>query len=62
MISTPAFDEEAIADDIRETVRAAADCNLEIVMKDIHTISDDVTRPARWVQIARDVCEQAACV
>ena len=54
MISTPHFDEAAIRADLRHTLETARNCNVEIVMKDIHTISGDKSRPARWVQLARE--------
>jgi hypothetical protein len=56
LISTENFDENAIEADLRKTVETAQNCNLEIVMKDIHTINAESSRPSRWVEIARRVC------
>ncbi|NQT91136.1 MAG: hypothetical protein HQ559_00130 [Lentisphaerae bacterium] len=55
LISTPRFDEESIRDDLRKTVRAARDCRVEIIMKDVHTLSGEPARMARWVELAREV-------
>jgi len=54
MISKQSFDEDAIRRDIRTTLDIAKDCNLEIVMKDVHTVADHPERVGRWVQIARE--------
>ncbi len=54
LISTERWDEEAIGADIAETLRAARDCNLELVMKDVHTVSGEPWRLGRWVEIARE--------
>ena len=56
LISTERFNENAIREDIEETIRIAGTCNLEIVMKDIHTLSGEPARARRWVDIAREVC------
>jgi hypothetical protein len=56
MISTPHFDEGAIRADLRNTLKAAKGCNVEIVMKDIHTLAGEKHRPARWVELAREEC------
>ncbi len=39
------------------TLTAARDCNVEIVMKDVHTLNDEPLRLGRWVALAREVCE-----
>ena len=58
IISTSHFDEDAIRSDIRQTLEVARGCNVEIVMKDIHTIAGEKHRPARWVQLAREECNR----
>lgn len=60
LISTDAWNEDAIRADLRTTVRiaAAAGCPLELVMKDVHTLAGQPWRLGRWVQIAREVCEE----
>jgi hypothetical protein len=54
LISTGKFDEAAIRADIRQTLDAAGDCRLEIIMKDVHTLNNEPDRLSRWVQIARE--------
>lgn len=54
-ISTQHFDEAAIREDIRKTVRTAGKCRLEIIMKDVHTLNNEPHRLARWVELARHV-------
>lgn len=54
LISTPRFDEDVLRDDLRETLETARGCRLEIIMKDVHTLSNEPDRLARWVQLARE--------
>ncbi len=54
LISTEVFDEGAIRADIRQTLDLARGCRLEIIMKDVHTLSNEPARLARWVEIARE--------
>ncbi|MEK7398173.1 MAG: hypothetical protein AAB116_14675 [Candidatus Poribacteria bacterium] len=58
LISTRKFDEEYIRNDIRTTLDIAKDCNVEIVMKDVHTLSGEPKRMARWVQLVREVMDE----
>ena len=58
MISTGHFDEDAIRDDIRKTLRAAAECNVEFAMKDVHTLHNEPMRLGRWVGLAREVIHE----
>ncbi len=58
IISTEAWDEEAMREDIRSTLRAAAGCRLEFAMKDVHTLNNQPWRLGRWVQLAREVSEE----
>ena len=58
LISTEVFDEEAIKEDLRTTLRAAGRTPLELVMKDVHTLHDDPRRLGRWVALARAVCAE----
>jgi len=57
LISTRVFDEDAIRADLRTTFRLthAHGCNVEAVMKDVHTLHGEPDRLARWVRIAREV-------
>jgi hypothetical protein len=54
LISTSVFDEDAIRADLRQTVRAAQGCALELAMKDVHTLADQPWRLGRWVELARE--------
>ena len=47
------FNEEEIRKDIRKTLSAAVNTNLEIIMKDTHTVENQPWRIEKWVQIAR---------
>jgi hypothetical protein len=53
-VSTSIFDEHAIRADVRKTFETARGCDIEIIMKDVHTLADRPERLARWVQIARE--------
>lgn len=55
MLSMESIDEKAIYLDIENTMRMADGCNIEIVMKDLHTVHGDLSRVKRWVDIAREV-------
>ena len=57
-ISTKLFDDEVIKADIRKTLKIAKDCNVEIVMKDVHTLSSEPLRMARWVKLTREVINE----
>ncbi len=48
------FCEAAIRKSVREIVEAAGHLNTAIIAKDLHTVSNDMTRYARWTQIARE--------
>jgi len=54
LVSTSYFDEDAIRADLRETLEIAGTCNLEFVMKDVHTLAGQPDRLKRWVAIARE--------
>ena len=55
MISTGRFDEDALREDVRTTLRAAAGCTVEFAMKDVHTLNNEPLRLGRWVELAREV-------
>lgn len=58
LISTGVFDEDAIREDLRTTLRVAGDCSLQLVMKDVHTLNNEPQRLGRWVTLAREVCQE----
>jgi hypothetical protein len=51
------FDENKVRDRIREGLKAAKNCIVEIIMKDNHTIRKDPSRVIRWVKIAKEEAE-----
>ena len=56
--SSEVFNETLIREDLCNTLDVASGCELEIVMKDIHSLSCVPKRVARWVRLAREVCDQ----
>jgi len=58
LVSTPSFSEEAIRKDLRATLETAGGCNIEIILKDVHTLCGEPWRMARWVEIAREETTQ----
>lgn len=60
LISTEGFDEDAIAADVRRTLETASGCNVEIIMKDVHTLRGELSRAPRWVRLARAVAREFA--
>lgn len=59
LVSVSDFDEDLIRKDLQHTLAATRDCNVEIIMKDVHTLCGHPERLARWVQIAREMIENA---
>jgi hypothetical protein len=53
LIGAGRFNEEAIRQDLRETLEIAAGRRLEIIMRTVPTLADEPDRLARWVDIAR---------
>lgn len=58
LISTTEWDEAIIRRELRETLRVTRGMNVELVMKDVHTLAQQPWRMGRWVQIAREVIEE----
>ena len=58
LVSTDNFDEKAIKKDLKYTVKLAAKCELEIIMKDVYSVNKDYSRIGRWVELARDSVEK----
>jgi len=52
------WDEERIRADLQETVAATRGLNVEIVLKDVHTVRGEPWRLPRWVEIAREVIDR----
>ena len=53
LIGAGRFNEEAIRQDLRETLAIAAGRRLEIIMRTVPTLAGEPDRLARWVDIAR---------
>ena len=51
------FDEEAIKQDLAYTLKVAEHCNLEIILKDTHTVHNEPARITNWVKIARNMID-----
>jgi len=58
LVSTERFDEDAIRADLRRTLTVARGCEIELAMKDVHTLNNEPARLARWVQLAREVIDE----
>ncbi len=56
LLSTGCFNEDELRMDIRKTLNLTRSkgCNVEIVMKDLHTTSDQPERMGEWVKICRE--------
>ena len=48
------WDEDAIRQDLRNTLEISRGLNVEIIMKDVITLQQEEWRAARWVNIARE--------
>jgi len=55
ILSGPAVDYDATGRDIINTLKTAEGCNLEIIMKDLHTTCGDIMRVKKWVDQARSL-------
>ena len=55
LLSGHSIDYDAVRRDIKNTLKTAGGCNLEIIMKDLHTTSGDIMRVKNWVDIARSL-------
>ena len=52
------LDEEAFRAYMKKTFMCAKDCELEIIFRDIYTLSGDIGKPGRAVQIVRELMEE----
>lgn len=52
------LDEEAFRAHIRKTIQCARGCELEIIFRDIYTLSGDLGKPAQAVRIVRELMEE----
>jgi hypothetical protein len=54
------FDEQAIRDDLSLTMSIVKDTNMEIILKDTHTVQNEPQRLSKWVEIAREMYEKVS--
>jgi hypothetical protein len=52
------FDTNAFSDHIAKTLKAAKGCELEIIFRDIYTLSGDISKPGKAVQITRNLIDK----
>jgi hypothetical protein len=53
-ISTSEWDEALLKEELKKTLSLTSGINLELVMKDVHTVSNEPWRLKRWVELARN--------
>ncbi len=58
-LAEPHIDEESLSAKIRNALDVTRDCNIEIIMKDNHTIGNNPQNVIRWVQIAKEEADRA---
>jgi len=60
-IAQPTIDEERIREGLRSTLRATSRnrCRVEILMRDVLTLSKNPANIIRWTRIAREEAERA---
>ncbi len=51
------FEEEAICKDLGDVLKAAEDCNLEFILKDLRTCGGNPENLTRWIDIAQAMCK-----
>ena len=54
LFSAPTWDEDVVRRDLREAIEASKGCNVQLVLKDVHTVHHQLWRYGRWVAIARE--------
>ncbi len=58
LVCAPFISEDDIRQDLRKTLQIAGNLNLEIILKDTHTIHHETRRITRWMEIAREEVER----
>jgi len=53
LLSGHSVDYDEIKNNIEASFKAAEGCSMEIIMKDLHTVSGDIMRVRNWVDIVR---------
>ena len=57
-VSTGKWDEDLIRADLRRTLQATKGLNVELILKDVHTVNHEPWRLGRWVEIAREEIDE----
>ena len=57
LVSCDTFDEQAIRSDLRTTLETARGCQVELSLKDVHTLRGHPERMRRWVELAREAID-----
>ena len=52
------LDEQAVTESIGKTVKAARECHLEIIQRDVYRINNTSEKVRRYVELIRNCCEQ----
>jgi hypothetical protein len=52
------FDEIGFTQHLERSLAAAQGCTLEMIFRDVYTLSEDLTKPGRAVRIARDLIDK----
>jgi hypothetical protein len=61
LVSCDVFDEEAIRTDLRTTLELTRGCQVELSLKDVHTLRGHPERMQRWVELAREAIDSHWC-
>jgi len=48
------WNEDVIREDLRQTIEATKGLNVQLILKDVHTVANEPWRFGRWVDIARE--------
>ncbi|MFO7611520.1 MAG: hypothetical protein R6W99_03400 [Clostridia bacterium] len=57
LISLEALDENEIINSTKKTLEAAKGCEIEFIMKDLHTVKFKPERLRRWAELTRQTIE-----
>ena len=52
-MDTPALDEDATLNCFRKTAKAARDCKIEIIQRDVYRVGSSAKKVRRFVELAR---------
>ncbi len=54
LFSAPTWNVDVVRKDLRTTIEGSKGCNVQLVLKDVHTVHNQLWRYAKWVEIARE--------